>query len=107
MAKKSTKPRLEEAIRLTRFDALKAAEEETGFEERSSLAEAFFNRGVAGGWRDILSATQVKEIVAANHAAMRRFGYLDEKLERFAPAPAAPRPFRAGKPGLIGKPFAR
>ena len=73
------------ALDLTLFSRMQSAEAETGFEESPRGGPAFFRRGVAGGWRDALSAGQVKQIVEANYAMMRKFGYLDEKLERFVP----------------------
>lgn len=83
--------RLKDAIRLTRFDALAAAEREDGFRERSGHAGAFFARGSAGHWRETLTTGQVRAIVGHNHAMMRRFGYLDGPLERFAPKASARR----------------
>ena len=38
---------------------------------------------------DELSTGQVRQVVEKNHEMMRRFGYLDEKLERFVPKPKA------------------
>lgn len=91
------KERLRWAIDLTSFDRMQAAETEHGFREQSRHNDSFFRRGVAGGWRDELSTGQVRDIVQANHAMMRRFGYMDEKLERFAakPSPAKKRLRRA------------
>lgn len=80
--------RLRWAIGLTRFDRMRAAEAEDGFREQSRHNDQFFRRGVAGGWRDELSTGQVRDIVQANHAMMRRFGYMDERLERLAAQPS-------------------
>lgn len=64
------------AVAATRFDALQAEEERAGFREKSLPATRFFRRGVAGGWRDILTAEQADAIEQAHGAMMRRFGYL-------------------------------
>ena len=79
--------RLRFALDITRFDRMKAREEETGFGEKSRHSEAFFRRGVSGGWRDALTMGQAKRVVEKNHAMMARFGYLDERLARFVPKP--------------------
>ncbi|MEL6793743.1 MAG: sulfotransferase domain-containing protein [Pseudomonadota bacterium] len=79
--------RLRWAIDITSFDKLKRREEASGFAEQSTKAETFFRRGVAGDWREALTTGQVKQIVEKNHEMMRRFGYLDERLERFVPKP--------------------
>ena len=81
--------RLKWAVAATSFGKLRAAEDETGFGEGSSRSQAFFRKGVANDWRDALTTGQVRKIVEKNHEMMRRFGYLDEKLERFAPKPKA------------------
>ncbi|WP_428249786.1 sulfotransferase domain-containing protein [Ferrovibrio sp.] len=64
------------AVAATRFDALRAAEERFGFREKAGPDVRFFRRGVAGGWRDTLSARQVATIEAAHHHVMAELGYL-------------------------------
>lgn len=64
------------AAEATRFDRLQAAEKATGFRGRPPAMDAFFRRGVAGGWRDTLSAEQVSRIEAAHGAVMADLGYL-------------------------------
>lgn len=87
LGKEVDEDRLRWAIGLTRFENLQRSETESGFSEASERGGAFFRKGVSGGWRDALTTGQVKRIVEKNHEMMRRFGYLDEKLERFAPKP--------------------
>lgn len=64
------------AAEATRFDKLQAAEKATGFRGRPPGTDAFFRRGVTGGWRDTLSAEQVSRIEAAHGAVMADLGYL-------------------------------
>ncbi|HYD68963.1 sulfotransferase domain-containing protein [Azospirillum sp.] len=59
----------------TRFEALRAAEERHGFRERPAKAARFFRRGVAGGWRDTLTATQAARIERDHGTVMARLGY--------------------------------
>ncbi len=66
-----------EAIDLSTFDKLQAAEAKGDFRERSERAERFFRQGRAGEWRDKLSQDQVQRIVDAHRDQMRHFGYLD------------------------------
>lgn len=65
------------AVAATRFDALRRQEERQGFSENTSPSAApFFRRGVAGGWRDELTAAQAARIVADHGPMMERLGYL-------------------------------
>jgi hypothetical protein len=45
-------------------------------EDGSAPDRKFYRQGKAGGWRETLSANQVKRIVAAHQDQMARFGYL-------------------------------
>jgi hypothetical protein len=65
------------AVALCAFDRLRAQEEQAGFQERPPHSDRFFRSGRAGGWRDVLTATQVGRIVACHRETMTRFGYLD------------------------------
>ena len=68
---------IERAVETTRFDVLRAQEEAWGFRERRPGSTApFFRRGVAGDWRNWLSAAQEASLVYGHRAAMARFGYL-------------------------------
>ena len=67
------------AVANAAFDRLRAQEAKEGFRERQPTARSsFFRAGVAGGWRDALTARQVAEVVAAHGPAMGRLGYLAE-----------------------------
>ncbi|MCP4416163.1 MAG: sulfotransferase domain-containing protein [Chloroflexi bacterium] len=71
--------RLHKAIQFSSFDQLKSQEQAGGFNERLPQAATFFNNGRSGSWRDVLSASQVQQIIDNHHPTMQRFGYLDEK----------------------------
>lgn len=86
--------RVRRAIELTSFDRLAAAEATTGFDEKPKGASAFFHSGKAGRWQEELSPGQIKAVVTANHDLMREFGYMTERLERFAPKPKAKKKHR-------------
>ncbi|MEO5374477.1 MAG: sulfotransferase domain-containing protein [Alphaproteobacteria bacterium] len=58
------------------FSALRAQEERNGFRERRHNQDRFFRRGVAGGWRDTLSAAQTARIESDHGPMMLRLGYL-------------------------------
>jgi hypothetical protein len=64
-----------QAVAATRFDALRAAEERHGFTEKPRPAGRFFRRGIAGGWRDTLTAEQASRIEDRHGAVMAELGY--------------------------------
>lgn len=66
--------RIDQAVQLARFSRLREQEQEHGFVEASRHTE-FFSRGKSGGWRDILSETQVRRIERTQAAVMERLGY--------------------------------
>lgn len=68
--------RIARAVANTSFATMRAQEDREGFDERSPAQERFFRRGVAGGWRDSLSAEQAARIEADHGKQMARFGYL-------------------------------
>ena len=70
--------RLEKASRFSSFESLKKQEQEKGFREKNSRSEAFFRRGISGGWRDTLTPQQVQAVISAHRDVMYRFGYLDQ-----------------------------
>lgn len=69
---------ISQAIELSRFERLKAQEEEKGFKERSSKSEAFFNRGQAGSWKEKLTQAQLEKLMKVHEKMMRRLGYWQE-----------------------------
>ncbi|CAK0744923.1 Sulfotransferase domain-containing protein [Azospirillaceae bacterium] len=64
------------AVAATRFERLREQEQREGFIERSPHAATFFRRGVAGGWRDVLTPDQAARIERDHEAVMARLGYL-------------------------------
>jgi hypothetical protein len=69
------------AAAMTRFETLQAQEKAAGFKEwnaRQSGGALFFRRGEAAGWRDELSADQVRRIEDAHGPMMTRLGYAPE-----------------------------
>lgn len=65
--------KLRRAIRMSRFDKLRAQERKSGFKERPPGMDAFFATGKAGGWRDVLSPAQVARIRGAFLPVLERF----------------------------------
>jgi len=68
--------RVARALAHSSFDALRQQEQAKGFRE-SVGGRAFFRKGQAGAWREVLSPAQVSAIVQAHGDVMRRFGYLN------------------------------
>lgn len=68
--------KLDRALAACRFDVLQAREAQEGFRECPPEVENFFRRGIAGGWRDSLTAEQERCIVSQHGRVMRRLGYL-------------------------------
>jgi aryl sulfotransferase len=71
----ATPAALDGAVAATRFDRLRAAEAEHGFRMGQAGDRIFFRRGVAGGWRDTLTAAQAARIARDHGAMMDRLGY--------------------------------
>jgi hypothetical protein len=67
--------RIARAIRFSSFDTLRALETSKGFVERSSHSKAFFRKGQAGAWRQLLGPAQVQRLCADHQEQMRKFGY--------------------------------
>jgi hypothetical protein len=63
------------AVARSTIEQLQRREAEAGFREAPRTAATFFRRGVAGGWRDELTALQVQRIEAAHAPMMERLGY--------------------------------
>jgi len=64
------------AVEASRFSMLAAREKVCGFRENNSKASApFFRHGIAGNWRDVLSADLVADIVWEHRVEMKRLGY--------------------------------
>jgi hypothetical protein len=74
--------RLAKAIEFCSFDELKGQESKGKFKEaRKKDDTPFFRDGKTGGWREVLSAEQVKALIEAHRGTMRRFGYLSDDDE--------------------------
>lgn len=67
--------RIAHAVDRSRFERLQATEVAHGFRERPVKAQRFFRNGRADGWRDHLTTDQARQVCAAHHATMIRFGY--------------------------------
>ena len=64
------------ALEQTKFENLKRIEELGGFRETGGKQDKFFHRGIAGGWKDVLTIEQVARIESDHADVMREFGYL-------------------------------
>ena len=67
--------RVQKALEFSSFDKLQAQEANDGFAEKSSLADTFFRRGLAGEWRERLKKEQQQHIIDHHGTMMTRFGY--------------------------------
>ncbi len=75
--------RIGRSVRNSAFGRLSEQEKRGGFAERAQGgSHSFFREGRSGGWRELLTRSQVRRMVDAHGAAMARLGYLDE-AERF------------------------
>jgi hypothetical protein len=74
----ATPQRIARAARHSSFKTLRALEDKHGFDERSPVQERFFRKGVAGGWREALTAEQAGRIETDHGEQMARFGYLTD-----------------------------
>jgi hypothetical protein len=63
------------AVAFSDFRQLRAQEIAKGFREAQPSMERLFRRGVAGGWRDELTAAQTARIETNHGAMMQRLGY--------------------------------
>jgi hypothetical protein len=68
---------IEAALAACTFQRLQEREKKTGFRERLPGSASFFRKGVAGSWREALTAAQVQQLITAHGGVMRRLGYLD------------------------------
>lgn len=75
-----TRRELEMAVDNCSFEKLQAQERTHGFAEMPSSTGAFFRKGIAGQWREVLSKDQIRAIVDAHHEQMSRFGYVPDNL---------------------------
>lgn len=70
--------RLKRAIRFSSFRELQKQERKGGFvESRPDGKTPFFRGGQVGGWRELLSQSQVDRLIEAHCEVMRDLGYID------------------------------
>jgi len=71
-----TEGAIQATVAATRFGRLRAQEQAGRFPEGLGGDRLFFRRGIAGGWRDSLSAAQTARIERDHGKVMERLGYL-------------------------------
>jgi len=71
-----TKEKITAAITASSFDALKAQENNTPFQERTPESSSFFRQGKIGSWRAQLSSKQIQKVINDHQVVMQQFGYL-------------------------------
>lgn len=69
------KAKLARAINNSRFEELKRQEKADGFTENTEHQPRFFRKGIAGAWRDILTADQIKTVARDHGNAIKALGY--------------------------------
>lgn len=82
---------LKAAIAKSSFSELRRQEAANGFRERPQTTQAFFRQGYAGQWRDVLTRSQIAEIVRVHEPMMQRFGYLPPRAGASLPPSLSPR----------------
>lgn len=74
----ATPGHIDEAVRLSSFDAVQKREADKGFAEASKKAERFFRAGQTGKFADVLTPEQIASVKAMHREQMDRFGYLPQ-----------------------------
>lgn len=72
---KTSRERIEKALKLSSFKVLREQEARHGFIEKTKVAERFFRQGTAGQWKNVLTPQQVEALTDAHREQMARFGY--------------------------------
>lgn len=72
---------IQRALEFSAFEEMQRQELAQGFVEKQPEAKSFFRMGQAGGWRGVLTPSQVERIVRDQGDVMRRFGYLNANGE--------------------------
>lgn len=70
--------KIDRSIRFSSFGELKKQEAEKTFREKSGKADAFFRKGRKDQWREELTPSQVRQIIADHQIHMGRFGYIPD-----------------------------
>lgn len=73
----ATPAAIAEAVAASRFERLRALEQQGRFRETPRKANLFFRQGRAGGWREDLAPAQAATLVAHHREMMHRLGYTD------------------------------
>jgi hypothetical protein len=63
------------ALKKCTFENLKKQEIEKGFDEKSMASEYFFRKGKTGDWENVLTESQIHQIIHNHKNIMERFGY--------------------------------
>lgn len=78
-------PRLKRAVRFSSFEELSRQEKQERFvESRPDGKTAFFRKGKAGSWREVLSEEQAGRLIDRHREVMAEMGYLDATGEPVA-----------------------
>ena len=70
-----TEEEVKSAIELTKFEKLKAQEDDKGFSEKAKNSERFFRKGKVGGYKEELTENQIESILDHHGEMMERLGY--------------------------------
>jgi hypothetical protein len=70
-----TPQEISSAIDASRFEKLKAQENEKGFAEKNRKSESFFRSGKSGGWKHELTAQQIQLLTDNHRELMEKYGY--------------------------------
>jgi len=73
--------RLNKAIKFSSFRQLKKQEQVSGFAEKHEDAGEFFRQGKSGQWRELLTDSQVRQIVSDHREQMTLFKYIPKEYK--------------------------
>lgn len=71
-----TDEEIQAAITASSFEALRRQEEEKGFREKMPKSPRFFNAGITGNWKQVLTKEQVDNIRQYHEGMMKKLGYI-------------------------------
>ena len=71
----ATQQKIAASVEATRFERLRAQEQQDGFRERAGVERRFFRRGEAGSWQEELPSELAGQLVEHHGRTMRRLGY--------------------------------
>ena len=73
--------KIRKSIQFSDITEMQKQEQESGFQEKPVNAALFFRKGEIGSWRNELTCKQCQLIIEHHQEMMKRFGYLNDKLE--------------------------